>query len=139
MTRHRVPVMIDVECSVHGSLAASARSDAARMVRTLARYAHEPVLHARVRLTRSANPARERPVTAQVNLDVNGRLARAQVAARTVHEAIDLVRDRIRHRLDRLGRRWEARRGGVPHAEAHQWRHGQEPAHRPGCPPRPTR
>jgi ribosome-associated translation inhibitor RaiA len=58
-----------------------------------------PILHARLRITRHANPARERPVVAQANLDVNGRFVRAQVRAQTAREAVDLLRDRLRRRL----------------------------------------
>jgi hypothetical protein len=58
-----------------------------------------PILHARIRITRHGNPARARPVVAQANLDVNGRLVRAQFRARTAQEAVDLLRDRLRRRL----------------------------------------
>jgi ribosome-associated translation inhibitor RaiA len=138
MTAHKVAAMADVETVVRGDVPAAARIDAERMVRTLAGVAHEPVLHARVRLTRAGDPARDRPVIAQVNVDVNGRLVRAQVAGHTAHEAIDLVHDRARRRLERLARQWEARRGGMPSPPPHEWRHGQEPAHRPEYFPRPA-
>jgi ribosome-associated translation inhibitor RaiA len=61
-----------------------------------------PILHARVRVTRHTNPARARPVVAQANLDVNGRLVRAQYRAQTAYEAIDLLHDRLRRRLHDL-------------------------------------
>jgi ribosome-associated translation inhibitor RaiA len=138
MTEHRVAAMADVETVVRGDIPADARTGAEQMVRALAGHAQEPVLHARIRLTRSADPARERPVIAQVNLDVNGRLVRAQVAGASAHEAIDLVHDRARHRLERLARHWEARRGGQPGLEAHEWRHSQAATHRPDFYPRPA-
>jgi hypothetical protein len=139
MTAHGVVGIADVETVLRGEIPASARADAERMVRTLAGCAHESVLHARVRLTRTGDPARERPVIAQVNLDVNGRLVGVQVAGHTAHEAIDLVHDRARHRLERLARHWRARRGGQPRAEPHEWRHGQPPSHgRPDYYPRPA-
>jgi hypothetical protein len=138
MTAHKVATTADVESVLRGDIPATARAEAERMVQALAGYAHEPVLHARVRLTHTGDPARERPVIAQVNLDVNGRLVRAQVAGYTAHEAIDLVHDRARHRLERLARHWEARRGGRPGPEPHEWRHGQGSAHRPDYYPRPA-
>ena len=53
-------------------------------------------------------------MTAQANLDVDGRLVRAHVRAETDHEAIDLLHDRLRHRLQHDRRRtighWEDRR-----------------------------
>ncbi|MFF6850759.1 hypothetical protein [Streptomyces antimycoticus] len=71
-------------------------------VRALTGRTGEPVLFARVKLTHLANPAMERPALAQANLDVNGRLARAHVAATTVTEAVDLLQDRLAGRLERL-------------------------------------
>ena len=121
---------------------------AEQRVRTALRHAHGPVLHARVRVTRHADPAVERPVTAQANLDVDGRLVRVHVQAETDHEAIDLLHDRLCHRLQHYLRRttghWEDRRGrgadraaGPSGGEAHEWRHGDEPTHRPPHFPRP--
>jgi hypothetical protein len=51
-------------------------------------------------------------------------MVRAQVAATTDHEAVDLLVDRLRQRLVRLAQRWEAMRGRRPSAEPHEWRHG---------------
>ncbi len=59
-------------------------------------------------------------------LGPSGRLVRAQVTAHNVHEAIDLLKERIRRRLDRLARHWEGRHGGPPSGAPHEWRHGQE-------------
>ncbi|TQM66604.1 ribosomal subunit interface protein [Actinomadura hallensis] len=102
------------------------------------RYAPEPVLFARVKLSMAANPAVARPAMAQANLDVNGRLVRAQVAAETMFEAIDELHDRLQRRLGRISKQWEARRGGRPLPELHEWRHGSEPAGRPDYSPLPV-
>jgi ribosome-associated translation inhibitor RaiA len=104
------------------------------------RHASEPVLFARVKLIMSPDPAGPRPATAQANLDVNGRLVRAQVAAPSMTEAVDRLHDRLLNRLDRISRHWEARRGAYPTSPApgpHEWRHGAEPTHRPDYYPRP--
>ncbi|MFI0821260.1 sigma 54 modulation/S30EA ribosomal C-terminal domain-containing protein [Streptomyces sp. NPDC021098] len=85
-----------------------------------------------------ANPAVERPVLAQANLDVNGQPARAHVAAGTLTEAVDLLQDRLAARLERLEEHGEARRGRGPSPGPHEWRHGSEPAHRPDYFPRPV-
>jgi ribosome-associated translation inhibitor RaiA len=98
----------------------------------------EPVLYARVKLTAMANPAMEQPAIAQANLDVNGRPARAHVTAESMHKAIDLLQDRLTARLARLDEHWEARRGRMPAAEPHEWRHGNEPTHRRDYYPRPV-
>jgi ribosome-associated translation inhibitor RaiA len=70
-----------------------------------------PVLHSRLRLTRHRDPARERPVTAQVNVDIDGRLLHVEVEATTPREAVDRLVDRLAHRLERAALHWEARRG----------------------------
>jgi hypothetical protein len=86
------------------------------------------------------DPAVARPAIAQANLDVNGVLVRAQVAAPTMREAIDLLQYRLRDRLEHLKEHWEARRGGRPVTaapEAGEWRHISVPTHRPDYFPRP--
>jgi ribosomal subunit interface protein len=94
-------------------------------------WIREPVLFARMKLTKSANPAASRRALAQANLDVDGHAVRAQVAAETMHEAIDLVMDRLREQLARANEHWEARRGAKPKPGPHEWRHASEPTHRP--------
>jgi ribosome-associated translation inhibitor RaiA len=94
-------------------------------------WIREPVLFARVKLTEEASPAGSRPALAQANLDVDGHTVRAQVAAETIREAVDLLMDRLRQQLARANEHWEARRGGRPKPGPHQWRHGSEPTHRP--------
>ena len=78
-----------------------------------------------------------RRVIAQANLDVNGRLVRAQVEGVTAAEAIDRLEARLRHRLERSAEHWEAKRGGIPRVGPHEWRHQSEPTHRPTYFPRP--
>ena len=137
MTRRRTVSFPDVEVVAGEEIPESARVEARKKVTALVRYVNEPVLRARVRLSQSHDPAVERPVIAQGNLDVNGRLLRAQVAAATTHEAVELLENRMRRRLDRMARHWEARRGGMPEPAPHEWRHISEPTQRPSYYPRP--
>jgi RNA polymerase-binding transcription factor DksA len=90
-----------------------------------------PILHARVKLMLASDPAVDRPARAQATLDVNGRLVRAEIAAHTMHEAVDLLESRLRGRLRRYADRQVVlhRRPGV--AETGEWRHGQVPGERP--------
>lgn len=128
--------IIDVDVTTHGEFPGA--SDYVReKIGGLGRFTHRPVLYARVKLSRHPDPAVERPVIAQANLDVDGRLVRAQVAGATAREAIDRLEARLRHRLDRIAEHWEARRGALPVVAAHEWRHQSEPTHRPGYFPRP--
>jgi ribosome-associated translation inhibitor RaiA len=137
MSRRRTISFPALEVVAGPDIPENARLRANRKIAALVRYVNEPVLHARVRLTRSHDPAQDRPVIAQGNLDFNGRVVRAQVAAATAHEAVELLEDRLRRRLDRMARDWEARRGGRPVSAPHEWRHISEPAHRPDYFPRP--
>jgi ribosome-associated translation inhibitor RaiA len=124
MTRHiRMTETPEVQVSVQGLPAAMA--DYARQkVSALFGQTHRPVLFARVRLTRHGNPALERPIVAQGNLDINGRLIRAQVAAATMTEAVDALEARLRSRLERSAAHWQARRGRHDQPDPHEWRYG---------------
>jgi len=78
------------------------------------RLAGEPVLDIRVRITAHRDPAVPEPVTAQVNLDLNGRPVRARAQAPTAREVVDRLDARLRNQLARVNRGWEARRGRSP-------------------------
>lgn len=139
MARRTGTPVADVELVIRGDIPNSARVQAQQMISQLARHTEEPILHARVKLIRSADPARgHRAVTAQANINLNGRLIRAQVSAPSAHEGIDLLSDALRHRISHLAQRWEALRGGTPKAAPHEWRHSSEHAHRPTFFPRPA-
>lgn len=118
----------DVQVVVTGAPNERVAEQVREKIAALGRYVPRPILHARVRLTRAPNPAVPRPVIAQGNLVVNGRLARAQVAASTVHEAVDQLQARLRQRLGRLARHWQPPRGSVSVED--EWRQAQ-PATRP--------
>jgi ribosome-associated translation inhibitor RaiA len=131
--RTKLPPTIDVDVTTHGDF-----PGAASKIGELARYTSRPVVHARVKLSRHRDPAVPRPVVAQANLDVDGRLVRAQVHAETAREAVDLLAARLRRRLGRAAEHREARRGEPPAARSHEWRHNCEPTHRPDYFPRPA-
>jgi len=121
----------------HGVVADSDTAYARTRIQGVLRRVREPVLFARVKLTRLADPAVPRPAVAQANVDLNGRLVRAQVARRTMHEAVDELQNRLRGRLQRLAGDWEAIRGARPSKEDHEWRHSSPPSERPPYFPRP--
>ncbi|MBR7828811.1 HPF/RaiA family ribosome-associated protein [Actinospica sp. MGRD01-02] len=125
-----------VQTVLHGSVSADDAAYARRKVAALAHYVREPIAFARVKLTELRNPAVRRGSIAQGNLDVAGRAVRAQIAASTMREAVDLLVDRLRVRLARVNEHWEARRGGMPKPAPREWRHGSEPTHRPDHYPR---
>jgi hypothetical protein len=138
---------VDVPVQVTGLHADDLVNEAKEHVRAVVRQAGRPVLNARVRIARSGDP--ERPVIAQANLDLDGRLVRAQVRARSDREALDLLADRLRnrvkHHVGRTAGNWEDRRGrgalsmaGPEPGDAQaEWRHGDLPTRRGPSYPRP--
>ncbi|MFD8496049.1 HPF/RaiA family ribosome-associated protein [Amycolatopsis sp. NPDC059657] len=127
----------DVQVTTRGELPPGSAEYATKKIGKRLRFAHRPVLAVRVRLSRHGDPAVDRPVVAQANLDVDGRPVRAQAVGATATESIDRLDDKVRHLLERAALHWEARRGGRPAPGAHEWRHGSVPARRPEYFPRP--
>ena len=138
IVRHRtdLPRVLDVDVTTHGRLPGAAEY-ARSKIGGLGRLTHRPVLYARVKLTRHPDPAVERPVVAQANLDVDGRLVRVQVEGVNAREAIDRLEARLRRRLERTAEHWEALRGKAPASSPREWRHQSESTHRPDYFPRP--
>ncbi|MCU7729448.1 HPF/RaiA family ribosome-associated protein [Actinoplanes sp. KI2] len=126
---HRVPVA-DVEIVTHGHVTGYLAEYARQKILEVCKHTREPVLHVRVKLGVSGDPAVPRPARAQANLDVNGGLLRSGVTAPTLREAVDLLQDRLRHRLARMAQHWTARRGGVPAPGPHEWRHVSDQPYR---------
>jgi ribosome-associated translation inhibitor RaiA len=121
---------VQVRVEIHGRVADGNRELAAAKIGSLLRLAAEPVLSARVMLAVTADPAVARPALAQVTIDMNGRIIRAQAAEQTTRSAIDRVVARLRVRLHRAARNWAALRGTRPVSEPGEWRHQSIPAHR---------
>lgn len=92
---------IDVSSSVGSDAGQYAREHVAK---ALARSA-EPILSARVRITRHRDPAVARPVVVQITVDVNGRPLSVESTGSTSHEAIDLAEERLSRRLTESSRR----------------------------------
>lgn len=111
---------------------------ARRKISGLGRFSHQPVLYARVKLTQLPDPAVERPMIAQANVDVNGQLVRAHAAAATAREAIDRLEARLRRQLEHFADGLEARHANRPRTGRREWRHRSEPTHRPSYFPRPV-
>ena len=127
---------VDIRVTTDSHVPAGTADYARDKIAALLHLAHRPVLSARVRVSRHGDPAVRHPVVAQVNLDVNGQLVRAQADGETSREAIDRVEARARRRLERIARHWEAQRGGMPSPVPHEWRHRSERTHRPRWYPR---
>lgn len=132
-----IMVTPDVRVTVRGDIPPALADRAGKKVARLFRFAHRPVLAASVRLSRHGDPAMDRPVIAQANLDVNGTPLRAQVAAATAEDAIDRLEMKLRCQLERSALHWEARRGRRPSEESGEWRHDSVAARLSPWYPRP--
>jgi ribosome-associated translation inhibitor RaiA len=128
---------VQVQAETRGAVPEGAADFAVRHVGSLLRKASEPVLFARVELTMLTDPAVQRPAVALINIDLNGRLIRAQAAGETMREAVEHACDRLRTRLERAARNWAAIRGRQPVAVPGEWRHQSRRAARPSYFPRP--
>lgn len=131
------PVEPALEVVARGAPAEAATGYAERKLRRVMKVVDEPILHARVKLTVAPDPAVERPALAQATLDVNGRLVRAHVAGHTMHEAVDLLEQRLRGRFERRAERARALHRRPAGIEPGEWRHAQAPSERPAWYDRP--
>lgn len=123
--------------STKGDVAKSDIDYAKKRVDDVVRRAGGRVLFARVKLTKLPDLAVPRPAVVEANIDLRGRVIRAQVARPTMREATDEVHDRLRARMQRLERDWEAIRGARPLEQTGEWRHSAAPTERAPYFPRP--
>lgn len=127
---------LDVQVSSRGAVSDAQRDHAREKITRLVRLCREPVRMAQVRLIVEAGSGRARPAEVEALLDIDGKVARAHVAAATINEAIDLVIDRLRRRVERL----EDRRHRLPERRAAtneaRGRHAELPVQRPEFSPR---
>jgi ribosome-associated translation inhibitor RaiA len=127
----------DVRVSTRGAVDDEAAKRVAEQVAGVVHLASAPVLDAHAELHQHPNPSVERPALAKATVDVGGSPVRAQAAASTMGEAIDLLQARLRHRLEVVRSRLGARQRRGAAAEHGEWRHGDSPAHRGEFYPRP--
>ncbi|HLI15830.1 MAG TPA: sigma 54 modulation/S30EA ribosomal C-terminal domain-containing protein [Acidimicrobiales bacterium] len=120
-----------IEVVVRGAVAREAVAYARSRLADIASLKGRRVLFARIRLSELADPARSRPSVCEVEIDLDGDLLRAHVAARSMHEAVDLVQRRVRDKAEHLEQRRLARRRETGAAAPGRWRHGDLPTARP--------
>jgi Sigma 54 modulation protein / S30EA ribosomal protein len=93
MSRRQSPTSVDIRVAATPHVPARVVGYARDKIGTLFHLAPAPVLSARVRISRYGDPAVQHRVVAQANLDVNGRLVRAQATGDSAEEAIDRLQD----------------------------------------------
>jgi ribosome-associated translation inhibitor RaiA len=121
---------VDVQVRNRGQVPKGADAYAREKVLAVISHVSEPVLSAQVKLTQTVNASAVRPAAAQAVVDVNGRPVRAHVAASTMFEAVDLLRERLTARLARAARyKTRGLRGSGPDDRA--WWDSPGHEHRP--------
>jgi ribosomal subunit interface protein len=91
--------MIQVDVTMRGDVPGEAREHAEEKVGTLDRLVDVPVLGARVVLAQEANPRIERPARAEGEIDLNGPVLRAKVAAADPIAAVNSLTQRLERQL----------------------------------------
>ena len=125
---------IDIAVRLVGDVAAADRDYAVRKLQHLQRMCPGPVLFARLELRQERDPARPRPSIAKAELDCNGRLVRAHVAASTPREAADLLDVRLRQSMEKIAN--QARDNRLRRRDGESWHHGDVRTRRPAYFPR---
>lgn len=120
-----------------GPVPESVRDEAAAMVEKLASMTSRPIIFARVKamVDEDRNPDEDSIV--QGTIDVSGKMIRAQAAADTPLQALQILEQRLERRLHRLAERREQRNERPPHTPEGTWRSGDLPSKRPGYFDRP--
>lgn len=93
---------VDLTVTTRGEVTLAAPDYARTKLLNVVEKLHEPVLAARVKLTQESHHTVTKPSIAQATIDLNGRPVRAHVAAATMQEAIDLLQERLRARIERV-------------------------------------
>lgn len=97
-----------------------------------------PVRFVGIKLSRALDPALERPALAEVEIDIDGDLVRAHVAAGELEEAIDLLARRLRDQLEHRAERRIALHRSTGASSPGEWRHGDLSHERPEVFERPV-
>jgi hypothetical protein len=121
----------DLQVATKGDVAPESISYAVTRLGASAREVTEPILFARLKLEQAADPARDRPALAQVSLDIDGQLVRAHVAGHEMREAVDLLQQRLRDKLEHRAEHRKAVRNRDAIPQPGEWRHGDVPTDRP--------
>lgn len=96
---------LQIETQAYGEVPEDAMDLAVLRLRSVLRSAPEPVLFARVKLAVSVGlvAGASRSVVAQANVDLSGRLVRAQGVAENIRTAIELMCERLGVKLRNAG------------------------------------
>jgi ribosome-associated translation inhibitor RaiA len=127
----------DVVFVLDGPVDPRVKDHADALLDRLAGKAPRPVIFARFKMMVEEGRVPEQRAVAQATVDVSGALIRAQVAAPTVDDALNVLEERLGRRLRRLAERRQDAEQRPPRTPPGQWRHDDLPDSRPSVFPRP--
>jgi ribosomal subunit interface protein len=123
---------LNIQVTARGAVDERARQRARQKLAGLERFVKGPILGARVVLIQESNPRISLPARAEAEIDLQGKLIRARVAAPSMEAAIDDVTERLQRHVRRYVERLITRKREPPEARA------GESSHRPASGPRPS-
>jgi ribosomal subunit interface protein len=118
MGEHRNPLTatrarigpLNIQITARGDVDERARERARHKLAELERFVKGPILGARVVLIQEPNPRISLPARAEAEIDLQGKLIRARVAAPSMEAAIDEVAERLQRHVRRYVERLIARK-----------------------------
>ncbi len=122
---------------VKGAVTQRQRDHAARSLQKVLSMISNPVLGVRALLSIHPNDDVEHRARARASIEIKGEIVRAEAHAPSMQEAIDLLEDRLRHRLEHRADRFRRDPHGRPASDG-TWRHGNQPTARPDYFDRPV-
>lgn len=121
-----------------GPVPEATRDRASAMVEKLASMSPRPIIFARVKAKVDEDRNPDENSIVQGTIDVSGRLIRAEAAADTPFQALNILGDRLERRLNRLAEYREQQNERPPSTPDGTWRSGDLPSKRPGYFERPA-
>jgi len=94
--------MREAVVELRGEIAADLADYAKLKIAGVLRHTGRAVLRVHVWIERYGDPARERPITAAATVDLDGVPVQVHVAATKPREAVDMLVERLDHRLERM-------------------------------------
>lgn len=121
-----------------GPVPESTRDHASAMVEKLAAMSPRPIIFARVKAKVDEDRNPDESSIVQGTIDVSGQLIRAEAAAGSPFQALNILAERLERRLNRLTERREQQNERPPSTPDGTWRSGDLPSTRPRYYERPV-
>jgi ribosome-associated translation inhibitor RaiA len=129
---------INIEITSRGAVNERARERARQKIADVERFVKGPILGARVVLIQESNPRISLPARAEAEIDLQGRLVRARVAAPSMEAAVDAVAERLVRHVRRYVERLVTRKREPAEVAVGERSHRSLPGPHPSASARPV-